>query len=67
MFSDSCHKYRIFEYLTQKNHLLNLVMFTHNLKKNVQSHKNGFTFYCFKKIFYQFRVIFIFLKYVIIK
>lgn len=40
MFFDLCHKYRIFEYLTQKNHLLNLV-FTHNLKKNVQSHKNS--------------------------
>lgn len=66
MFSDSCHKYRIFEYLTQKNHFLNLVnVYTYFKKKNIQSHKNSFILLF--QIFYQFRVIFIFLKYVIIK
>lgn len=65
MFSDSCHKYRIFEYLTQKNHFLNLVNVYTYFKKKTYSHKNSFILLF--QIFYQFRVIFIFLKYVIIK
>lgn len=37
MFSDSYHKYRIFEYLTQKNHLLNLVNVYTYFKKKMYS------------------------------
>lgn len=48
MFSDSCHKYRIFEYLTQKNHFLNLVNVYTYFKKKTYSPIKIVLSYCFK-------------------